>query len=535
VDKSKLNVLMVAAECRGLAKVGGLADVVMDLPKALLKKGVNAKVIIPYYDVINANASKIGRFILQFGEDSREIFLYKTIIDGIEIFLVKNERFFSGEYGSIYVDSGELRPFEDDAKRFAFFSSAVLKLLLEYNEFSDINVLHCHDWHTATIFTSLKYDLKYRNILYKVKTIFTIHNLDYQGIRPFHVEEKMDFGSFEEWFPNIYKILDMENTIEEYCSPGIEYPCFNAMLTGIKLADFVNTVSPTYAHEITKPDDFSKNFFGGRGLEKYLKKRLTEKKLAGILNGLDYEINNPTKLSPPYDVETGNWKANKLLHKKIFLSELPNELRKIESPFKNKEKVLKKMEKYNIEEWLKRPLFVAITRVVNQKMKILTEPFYEQTKLIKSILEKNLNLIVIGTGELWKEMNEINDYPNGIYISSFEPDMAKKLYIAGDIFLMPSDFEPCGISQMIAMRYGTLPLVHDIGGLHDTVTDMENGFVFSGTNREGTKYSLLNTIDKILFYYFHEKETWYRFQANAMTKRFEWDKSADEYIKMYIN
>jgi len=370
----------------------------------------------------------------------------------------------------------------------------------------------------------------------KLKTVFTIHNLDYQGVRPFEMKENGNLPCFKSWFPQLYENLKADNKLT-YIKDLNDQSCFNPMRAGIRCSNIANTVSPTYSKEITKKDNLSENFMGGRGLESDLKKLYDNHKLKGILNGLDYKGNNPKELNPPFDSTIGNWMISKECHKiqflKNFSSNVQEIYQKIGDKFLNKETIFEKLKTYKYEEMKSKILIVAVTRVVNQKMGILAEKLGKDSTLIEEMLKKNIFLIVFGSGELSPQMEKINSFKNGFFINAFNPEFAKNLYIVGDLFLMPSDFEPCGISQMIAMRYGCLPLAHNIGGLHDTISNMDTGFLYSGSDRNNAKKALLATFEKAISCFYNKKDMWNIMQEHSMTKRFLWYNSAKEYIKMY--
>jgi len=270
------NILLIGAEYRGIAKRGGLGDVIADMPVQLRNNNIQINVIIPYYEIIKNETSFVKEFVVKFGKNERSVELHITYIDNFKVHLLKSDEFFGGVYGEVYINSDKYRrgPFEDDAKRFAFFCKATLEILLNYNQFANINILHCHDWHTTTLITLLKYKKRFESINKKVKTLFTIHNLDYQGVRPFSTsDKKKKLISFESWFPNTYESIKDNKEVMDKIKDLKDPKCFSSMRAGINLADFVNTVSPTYAKEITQKDNFEKNFFGGRGLEKDLKNR----------------------------------------------------------------------------------------------------------------------------------------------------------------------------------------------------------------------------------------------------------------------
>lgn len=531
------HVLMVAAECRGLAKVGGLGDVVSDLSKALKGLGISVSVVMPCYDQVAHSPKPIVSFPVRFGSrNDWPVKVFTRELDGVTIYLLRSPDFFGGRYGNLYVDSERLGrgAFEDDAKRFAFFSAAVLEFVQQSPRQRDVNVLHCHDWHTGALLVLLKHDRRYRQLADSLRTLFTIHNLDYQGTRPFKLTGECELLSFSAWFPALYRSLKRKKALTVLSDTHTLVPCFNPMRAAINLADNVNTVSPRYATEIIQPDDPTRNFIGGRGLEDDLRR---SGKICGILNGLDYEVYDPSKLAPPFDVRMKDWQNARRQHKINLLQGLGNYLDemagKLGKGFKNSDHVLSKMTAFQPDDWTNKPLVVAVTRAVRQKASILLESLDGSSSVLHELLKRDLYLVVLGTGELESQLEEINDSPNGLFVCAFDPQFANLLYAGGDIFLMPSDFEPCGITQMIAMRYGCLPLVPDVGGLSDTVHDMRTGFVYGGATRPAARQSVLDTLDKALGCYVGDKSKWAEMQLQAMSARFDWVSSARQYIELY--
>jgi starch synthase len=531
------HVVMVAAECRDLAKVGGLGDVVRDLSKALRALGVPVSVVMPCYDAVQHPARAMDAFTVRFGgRNDWPVQAFKRELDGVPVYLLRSEEFFGGEYGSVYVDSERLGrgPFEDDAQRFAFFSTVALAFIQKHPEL-ELNALHCHDWHTGAMLVLLKHDPRYRPLASQLQTLFTIHNLDYQGTRPFELSGERKFAAFGQWFPELYQNLKAQHLLEPLADPHASTPCFNPMRAGINLADGVSTVSPTYAVEITQPDDPARNFIGGRGLEADLRRRGNT--LHGILNGLDYDVNDPANLNPSYGVNLGDWPSTRDEHKRKLLEGLDTQLEamalRLGKSFKNSDVVLSKLSAYRPAEWKERMLVVAVTRVVRQKMSILLETLDEAASVLQALLKRDIALIVFGTGELEDPLEELNRWRNGLFVCAFDPQFATQLYAGGDLFLMPSDFEPCGLSQMIAMRYGCLPLVSDVGGLHDTIQDTQTGFVYGGANRTAARQALLAALDRALDCYKNEKGKWREMQEQAMRARFEWTTSARKYVELY--
>ena len=544
------DILMVSAEINKLAKVGGLADVVYSLSKALISKGSNVSVIIPYYQEMEAKLSQSDdseatlyeTMNIDFGDNTWITKIYKITLDTIPVFIVKNEFFFGGDYGNVYVDSQRLNhgPFEDDAKRFAFFSTVVAELLSSDKFFKTFRIIHCHDWHTGTLILNLKENKKYKKLFSNVKILFTIHNLDYQGVRPFTLGSTYFGGlsSFRDWLPDFYKELKKNKQVMSLISDTrSDEPCYNPMRTAINLADAVNTVSPTYMTEIVKPDNPKYNFIGGRNLENELRTVYSQGKLFGVLNGCNYDEYSPEKLDPPFGKKVEHWQAVKQQHKEKFIRDFKTFIGDIidssdDKSFANRDIIRKKLDTFDSNAFLARPLFVMVSRIVEQKVMMLTESIND-IPMMDLILRKNISLMIIGTGTLSDRLEYINKYDNAFYFNTFSKEIADMLYAVGDVFLMPSDFEPCGISQMIAMSYGTLPLVNKIGGLADTVNNMYNGFVFHGTNRLSALYNLIRSIEKIIFYYNNHKDDWQTMQDNAIRTTFSWNDAADKYLEIY--
>ena len=535
---SKPRVLIVAAECRDLAKVGGLADVVRDLSKALLQLGVPVRVVMPCYDVIRQPRTRGEQYDVLFGSQYWTVDVFVCELDGVPVYLLRNDDFFGGHYGDVYVSS-DLHgggPFEDDAKRFAFFSAAVIEWLRLRADHDPVDALHCHDWHTGSLLVLLRHDDRYRSLASTLQTLFTIHNLDYQGTRPFESFGGKELTTFAGWFPGLYGKLKWGDFLYPIASPH-DPNAFNPMRAGLNLAHNVNTVSPTYALEITQPDEPFRNFKGGRGLQADLKCALGQGRLHAILNGLDYSLNDPSRLEPPYDADIKQWTQARRTHRQNLIRSLPDQIQQLALElgprFWNRDKVLSRMAGYVADDWLGRPLVVAVTRAAAQKVSILLEPVDGSTAVWEEILRQDISLLILGSGELQEQLNGLNDHPNGLFVGAFDPAFAQNLYAGGDLFLMPSDFEPCGLSQMIAMRYGCLPLVHDIGGLHDTVTDMETGFVYGGESRQLARLALVETLKKAIDTYAHHPRKWQAMQRKAMSLRFEWISAAEQYLRLY--
>lgn len=527
-----MTVLMAAAECRGLAKVGGLADVVFDLSCELIAAGHRVFVVLPRYADLSlplGPGEQVLDFLVRFEGTPVSTRLWKTVVSGLEVHLV-DAPLFQGELGSVYVDSGKRGkgPFEDDARRFAFFSAAVWELVKHHDPFPQSQVIHCHDWHTGLIPLLARLDGEAQ----RFSTVFTIHNLDYQGTRPW--DDAYAVGaSWRQWFPERWDSLlrsDWKGLAADLGAPH----CFNPLRCGVRMADAVNTVSPTYALEITQKDDLAGNFLGGRGLEGDLQLRQSEGRLTGILNGLDYRVFDPGRLDPPFDAQTTNLLKQRRAHRNRLWSDLPGVLQALVDKhgkrFGNAERVLAHAPTF-LKAAADLPLTVCVTRAVSQKLGLFTEDLASGEPVARAFLAQGTALLVIGTGELEERLEPLNDEPTALFLQVFDADFATRLYAVGELFLMPSDFEPCGISQLMALRYGCLPLVHDRGGLHDTVTHGQTGFVYQGATREEAKQAFLKaTAEAVAALRGASYETLVR---GAMSQRFEWTNSVVEYEKLY--
>ncbi|MDD4271279.1 MAG: glycogen/starch synthase [Patescibacteria group bacterium] len=455
-NKPKIKVLFLSAEVAPLAKVGGLGDVAGSLPKALAGLGIDIRICLPFYGLIDKRkypAEKIiSRLAVTTGDKDKIIDVYKTNLPGtkIPVYLIEHKFFSSSEIysGPRLILNGKYTRQPDDLKRFAFFSRAALAVAKKLNFKPD--VMHLNDWHTAPVAGFIKTLNQQDNFFAKTKTLLTIHNLANQGIN--------------------------KNN--------------NYLADGILNADLINTVSPTYAKEI-----LTKEY--GANLEKILKKR--KKDLYGILNGIDTGFFNPA--------------TDNLISQKYS--------------FKNLEK--KTANKLALQKQLGLPLdknmalVGLISRLVWQKgLNLITENFSQL----------NCQFVFLGTGQKEYEQQLLSlskKFPRQFSaLIKFDEKLAHQIYAGADIFLMPSRFEPCGLGQIIAMRYGSVPLVRKTGGLADTVNH-KVGFAFK-------KYSgqeLYKTIDKALTVFYKNKKFWRRLQLNGLKQDFSWNKPAHEYLKLY--
>lgn len=466
----KIKVLLIGYEAAPFFKRGGLGDVMGSLPKALQKQGVDVQVVIPYYCDIEKeyNFSQIGQFSIVFGSKLEKVSVYKTHFPHSEVTIhfLGNKK---------YLKSINIRGKNKKIDQFAFFDKAVVEfcyiLLDRKNWFPDL--IHCNDWHTALIPLLTKGE---------IPTLLTIHNLNYQGI-----------GS--------YKVLDLLHVKDEDTKEikrGVAATEINVLGEGILHADRVSTVSETYAKEITE------GYYNHNPINKFLKRRekegLIDGQIAGILNGIDYDVWN-TKTDKfifhPYDIS--GWKIDKKRNKDALLKNLA------------------------ISD---KPTFCFIGRMASQKgLDILT-------KVIDKIMALDINLILLGSGNssIKKSIAKIaKEYPSNIRVNFvYDEVFAHKLYAGSDFILIPSHYEPCGLIQMIAMHYGTLPIASKTGGLSDTIENNINGFLFE----KGNASSLISNIDKALKVY-KNQDKYEKMVKTAMNADFTWDKSALLYKRLY--
>lgn len=458
---------MAAAEAAPLVKVGGLGDVVGSLPIALKNLGVEVSIVLPFYGLID---TKKYRPKLIYKN------LYKINFSGLDIYLIKSPLFKSTKVylgKRKYLKNGKYTRGTRDIERFTFFSKAVVKAVKD--GYIKTDIIHCHDWHTALIPSFIDED----NL--DTKTLFTIHNLANQGIADLDI---LDYAGLHH---------DITPALMEdyYDRDGGK---IDLMKVGILSADKITTVSPNYAYEI-----LTKEY--GEDLESYLIRR--QKDLSGILNGLDIDFFDPSHDKLIYKkYSKNNFMACKAANKKYLqaISQLPNK---------------------------DVPLFGLVTRLVKQKGLDILLPALD--KILKT---EDLQVVALGTGH--------KDYENGLASLAkkypeklkanitFDIKLAQQIYAGSDFFLMPSSFEPCGLGQMIAMRYGTVPIVRQTGGLKDTVKHNLTGLVF-------TKYNTLE-MTKILqsaLKLYKNKAKIKKMVNRDMNQDFSWDKSAKEYLNLY--
>ncbi|MFW5982210.1 MAG: glycogen synthase GlgA [Halanaerobiaceae bacterium] len=469
-----MKVLFVASEASPFIKTGGLADVLGTLPEELSKKDIEISVILPKYLDIPTHYKEqmvnVSYFELELSWRRKYCGIEKIITDNVSYYFVDNEYYFK-------------RPFiyghDDEAERFAFFNKAVLEMLPRIGLKPDI--IHCHDWQSALIPVFLNSHYKNHDFYQNIKTIFTIHNMKYQGIFP--AEILGDILSLDWDYFN-------EDSLE---ANGM----LNYMKGALNYADIITTVSERYAMEIQTP-------YYGEGMDGLLRKRSDD--LYGIVNGIDYQDYNP---------ETDS---------SLFFNY-------------NNLNPQKRDNKFHLQELLglpksDKPVLLLISRLVEQKGLDLI------LNVIEEILSMDLQFIILGTGDCQYE-NAFRElawhYPYNVSTQiTFDEKLARKMYAAADLFLMPSRFEPCGIGQLIALRYLTVPIVRETGGLYDTVKPYNeytgDGYGFSFRNYNA--HELLYTIERATKAYY-DKETWMQIQENIKDLDFSWSSSAEKYLEIY--
>ncbi len=484
---AKLKCLFVSTEVVPYAKTGGLADVAGALPQELVKQGLDVRVVMPYYKTIQEKFStKIVDdnlwYNFRLGWRTMGVDVLSDEVDlgngaALTTYFLKNDHYFyrDGLYG-----------FSDDCERFAFFSKAVLELITRIDFVPDI--IHCNDWQTGPICLMLRdqyfWDKKYHNI----KTVFTIHNMKFQGI---FGEEALEMLSLNDGYKTPEKL--------EF-NGGISF-----MKAGLLYADHINTVSPTYAEELKTPEY-------GCGLDSLIRESLYWK-TSGILNGIDTK-----KYDPENDKHILQYSAKNPVNKA-----------KNKSNFR---------QEYGLKDDGSM-MIGLISRLTDQKGLDLMKHTIDNKWFMDKVMDLGVQFVVLGTGDeeyenMFKHFAHVYSDRAAVFLQ-FDEALAQKIYAASDVFLMPSNFEPCGLGQLIAMRYGAVPIVRQTGGLKDTVKHY-NYMTGEGTGFEFVEYSgewLYNKIVEAHDCYTNKPEDFKKIQQNCMEQKFGWEESANKYIELY--
>ena len=471
-----MNILIVASEAHPFIKTGGLGDVIGALPVALNDLGADVRVVIPNYrDIkkeIKENLKYIDNFTVNVGWRNQYCGILEYEHEGVKFYLLDNEYYFN---------RGGLYGYYDDGEKFAFFDRAVLEFAKHIDWVPDI--LHCNDWQTGMVPVLLKLEYSKEEKFKNMKTMFSIHNLFFKGMFDPKVLPEL-FGYDYESFNN--------GSLEHYGAVSF-------LKGGINYADKVTTVSKSYAEEIKTPEY-------GEQLEGLLRYRSSA--LEGIVNGIDYKEYNPEEDKYIYST----YSVNDLENKKINKEELQKEL----GLTVNKDV----------------PMIGLVSRLTHQKGCDLI------INILEELLKEDIQVVVLGTGDYMYEESFKSfqgRHPNKISANiKFSNELAHKIYAASDMFLMPSLFEPCGLGQLIALRYGSIPIVRETGGLKDTVTpyneydETGNGFGF-----KNYRFEELFNITKYALKIYRNKDKWNNIVRQAMSSDNSWEKSAKEYIEIY--
>ena len=479
-SSKKMQIVFASAECAPFVKTGGLGDVAGSLPAALVRAGAEVIVMVPKYatikDEYKSQMKHFSDFYVSLGWRSEYCGLEKLEHDGVTYMFIDNERYFARDYPYGFFDDGE---------RFAFFSKAITESLQHLPEGFECDILHCNDWQTALAPVFLREFYQGLPLYDRVKTVFSIHNVAFQGQFSDTVMED---------------ILGVAHIPAAASQLRCDACSINYMLGALRYADAITTVSPTYASEIQTPEF-------GEGLDGVLRERSYA--LQGILNGIDVAGFDPAtdkRIAANYTVEDRSGKA-------VCKAKLQEEL--------------------GLEVRDDRPLMVMVTRLTRQKGMDLV------MYALDRILAGGVQVAVLGTGD--------RDYEDGLrYFQDkypgtmaarieFDPALSQRMYAAADMFLMPSKFEPCGLSQIIAMRYGTLPIVRETGGLKDTVipynefTGEGTGFSFSNFNGD----EMGDAVFRAARLFWDNRDVWNQLVTQAMSQDFSWTRSADKYLDLY--
>jgi starch synthase len=478
MSEDALKILFFSAEVAPFAKTGGLADVAGALPKALKQLGHDIRIVMPRYGFIGREQFDLNEVLQGVpvpinGRVETAAIWEGRIGAAVQVYLVENGKYYDRE--GIYM-------YNDDADRFIFFCRAALEMLKRLNWVPD--VLHCNDWHTAIVPNWLQTIYQDDPFYQRMVTVYSIHNLAYQGI----------FG---------HRVLEIAGIDRyQYCAPPeyVDQNQINMMGRGIFYADIISTVSETYAKEILTPEY-------GHGYDRLLRER--RDRLYGILNGIDYEVNNPA--TDPHIYQHYD--------RQDFTAKLQNKL------------ALQR--ETGLAETADTPLIGMVSRLADQKGFDLIGPIFDQM-----IHNLDFQLILLGTGsdyyhDLFNDLKQRYPERVAVYLT-FNTPLAQKIYAGSDMFLMPSRFEPCGLGQLAAFRYGSAPIVRETGGLKDTVSNFDpsvdagNGFTFKLYDSLAMYTAIVRAVETYKY-----REQWRNIIRRGMTADFSWERAAREYVELY--
>lgn len=515
--KEKLRVMMVASENDALpgGKVGGIGDVVRDVPVALAQAGCIVDVVTPAYGMFSRlpGAEHVRAFEIGFAGGMHRVDLYrvpaKTPVDGVSHWALELPEAFTPGGTSIYSNDPPTAPFATDATKFACFCQAVGTALVN-GALQTPDVIHLHDWHASFLLLLREYDPAFGS-LKNIRTVYSIHNLALQGIRPLAGHA----SSLHAWFP---MLAYRQETINDPRAPH----CINPMRAGINLADSVHVVSPTYAAEILHPSAPERGYVGAEGLQDDLVAAQANGRLEGILNGCVYPERSYAALSRRALAQLLDSEITALISKQPTVdSALYVAHRRAES--------LAAMNARDI-------VVTSVGRITDQKVRILRQPMSSgRSALDELLLELGDRgcLIMLGNGDAELERflaGTAGRHANFIFIKGYSDALSEALYQSGDLFLMPSSFEPCGISQMLSMRAGQPCLAHGVGGLNDTVIDGVNGFSFHGETLDAQASNMLQRFREALTLRKESPDQWAAISRSAAAERFLWSESVTRYI-----
>ncbi|GAB6098226.1 glycogen synthase GlgA [Halanaerocella petrolearia] len=477
MKEERKKILFVSSEVVPFAKTGGLADVAGSLPQELKELGHDVRVVMPEYSQISdeylVELEHKLHFRTKVGWRDKYVGVNSLENNGVTTYFIDNKNYF---------DSPTLYEGKDKHIRFAYFCRAVLEMLPKLDFQPDI--IHCNDWQTGPLSMMLKENYQIYDFYKDIKTVYTIHNLRYQGIFGRDILEDTLALDSKHWISGVVR----------------HDGCVNYMKMGINMSDVVNTVSKTYAQEIKTP-------YFGEGLDYVM--RMNDNDLYGIVNGIDYDDYNPATDEDIYDNYSADDVAGKLDNKLALQKEMG---------LPQREDV---------------PVIGLVSRLVDQKGLDLL------ACVLDDLLQEDLQFVLLGTGadkyeKIFSKLG--NRYPDKMTANiKYDGALARKIYASSDMFLMPSKFEPCGLGQLISLRYGTIPVVRETGGLNDTIqsydedTGQGNGFSFTNYNA----HDMLFTIRRAVDFYYNQPKVWNKLVNRAMTGDYSWKNSAKEYLDLY--